>query len=97
MRDCRFRVSDAFLGASIAVIVRCEGVHAAAADEGALAGGEAEVREQVGGGDGDGGVVGGGGGAVGEGAGDDAGVDALGGGEGGEGGFHGEGVRVEPV
>jgi hypothetical protein len=34
---------------------------------------------------------------VGEGAGDDTGVDALGGGEGGERGFHGEGVGVEPV
>lgn len=97
MRDCGLGVSDALLGARVAVVVWREGVHAAATDEGALAGGEAEVREQVGGGDGDGGVVGGCGGAVGEGAGDDAGVDALGGGEGGEGRFHGKGVGVEPV
>lgn len=97
MRDCGLGVSNTLVGPSVAVVVRREGIHAAAADEGALAGGEAEVREQVGGGDGDGGVVGGGGGAVGEGAGDAASVDALGGGEGGEGGFQGEGVRVEPV
>lgn len=35
-------------------------------------------------------------GAVGEGAGDAAGVDAVGGGEVGEGGFEGESVFVEP-
>ena len=74
-------------------------VHADAADEGALAAGEAEGGEEVGGGDVDGSEVGGAGGAICEGAGDDLVVDAVGvggrnGGEFGaaEGGFDGEGV-----
>lgn len=45
----------------------------------------------------DGGEVGGCCCAVGEGAGDAAGVDAAGEGEGGEGGFEREGVGMEPV
>lgn len=60
-------------------------VHAYAADEGALAGGEAGVGEEVRGGWVDGGVVGGGGGAVTEGGGYGGGVDPAGCGEGAEG------------
>lgn len=90
---------DGGLGGLVAVVVRVEArhVHADAADKGALADGEAQVRQQVGGGDVDGGVVGGGGGAVGQGAADDGRVDAAGPVEVLEAGLDGEGVLLEPV
>ena len=47
-------------------------IHAAAANEGSLDGSEAEICEEVGAGDGDGGVVCGCGGAVGQSAGNTA-------------------------
>lgn len=47
-------------------------IHAATADEGSLAGSEAQVREQIGARDGDGGIVCGCGGTVGQSAGDAA-------------------------
>jgi len=53
-------------------------IHAAAADKGSLAGGEAEICKKVGAGDGDGGVVCGCGGAMGQSAGNAAGVDFSG-------------------
>lgn len=53
-------------------------IHAAAADEGSLASGEAEVCEEVGAGDRDGSVICGRGGAVGQSSGDAAGVDFSG-------------------
>jgi hypothetical protein len=59
-------------------------IHAAAADERALAGCEAEVCEEVGAWDGDGGVIRGCGGTVGQSASDAAGVDLSGFGQGGE-------------
>lgn len=84
------------LGSALVAVVGRAGVgvvHADAADEGALAEGEGEGGEEVGGRDVDCGVVGGGGGATGERAGDGARVDCFGAGKGvgrgrgGRGGF----------
>jgi hypothetical protein len=72
------------------------GILVAAADEGALAGCEAEGREQVRGVDVERCIEGCCCGAVGEGGADDAGVDAVGLRGIGEGGFEGEGVGLEP-
>ena len=68
---------ERLLGALVAVVVWAGVwvVHADAADEGALAEGEGEGSEEVGGGDVNRGVVGCRGGAGGEGAGDDARID----------------------
>ena len=78
----------------VAVVCRLRlgAVHGAAADEGALSGGEGEAGEEVGRFRGYHRVVGCCCRAVGEGAGDAARVDAAGFGEGGEGGFEREGV-----
>ena len=84
MRDsgvCRFeRLLRAFVAVVIGTGVRV--VHADTADEGALAKVEGESREEVSGGDVDCCIVRGCSGAVGESAGDDAGVDCFGAGEG---------------
>lgn len=90
---------EGLVGGLVAVVgrVHVAVVHADAADEGALAGGEAEVGEQVGGLDVEGGVVGGRRGAVGQRAADAARVHAARLGQGRQGGLHRERVLVQPV
>ena len=83
----------------VAVVVRVEGcrVHAHAPDEGALAQGQAQVRQQVGGGHVDGGKVGGRCGAVGQRAPHTGRVDLACPGEVLEAGLERERVLLEPV
>lgn len=94
MLDALPRAPHGGLSALVAVVLRAHGVHAYAADEGALTFGEANVSEKVGGRHVDGGVIGCGGGALREGAGHDAVVYAACFGEVGEAGFEREGVGV---
>ena len=84
MLDRGVRRFQRLFGTLVAVVVRAgvRIVHADSADEGALAEVEGECGEEIGRRDVDGGVVGGCCGTVGEGAGDDAGVDGFGAGEG---------------
>lgn len=97
VRNGDFCVGEGGFGGCVTVVVWGEvGVHADAADEGALASGEADVGEEVGAGDVGRRVVCGCCCAVGEGTGYAGGVDAAGEGKGGEGGFDGVGVGVEP-
>lgn len=77
MLDTLPRILNRSLRALITVIIRAQAIHTDTAHKGALAFCETDVRENVGGGDVDGGVVAGGCGAVGERACDDAGVDSL--------------------